>query len=88
MLSRQKDAQRIKYMVSKDFDNVHDPRITFQCNGRKARTHGSTYIVDGAELVIAHSGEAMSVQKRRYPMHQKGPASFVNGTPSERLWTG
>ena len=82
------DAQRIKYALSTEFDGVHDPRITFQCNGRKTRADGSTYIVDGAELLISHDGEALCVKVRRYPMHQKGPAVLVDGSESDRVMAG
>lgn len=82
------DAQRIKYVLTTDFDGASDPRITFQCNGRKARTDGSTYIVDGAELLISHDGETLCVKIGRYPMPQKGPAAVVNGTERERIISG
>ena len=81
-------AQHIKYVLATDLISVHDPRMTFQCNGRKTRADGSTYIVDGAELLISHDGEALSVKIRRYPKHQKGPAALVNGSESERVMAG
>lgn len=82
------DAQRVRYVFTEEFDGMHDPRITFQCNGRKARTDGSTYTVDGAELVISHNGEVLSVKIRRYPLHQKGPTEFVVGTQTQRIMAG
>lgn len=82
------DAQRIKYALTTEFDGLCDPRITFQCNGRKARADGSTYIIDGAELLISHDGEALSVKIERYPMPQKGPGALVNGSERERIIAG
>lgn len=82
------DAQGIKYALSTEFDGLHEPRITFQCNGRKIRADGSSYIVDGAELLVSHNGEALSVKIRRYPANQKGQAVAVNGPESERIIAG
>ena len=82
------DEQNIKYALTTEFDGVCDPRITFQCNGRKARTDGSTYIIDGAELLISHDGEALSVEIRRYPLPQKGPAALLNGSDRGRIVAG
>lgn len=82
------DAQSIKYALSTEFDGVCDPCITFQCNGWKARTDGSTYIVDGAELLISHDGKALSVKIRRYPRNQRGPTALLNGSDRERIING
>ena len=82
------DEQGIKYALDTEFEGLCDPCITFQCNGWKARSDGSTYIVDGAELLISHDGKTLSVKIRRYPRYQKGPTALLNSSDRERIING